>query len=179
MDNQNEEDSIIDVGGEEENTSESAEDTGFEEEEELPEEETITLPKKKFTSMQRKAMGYDALKSKKLPTKGGSYDEEVVQTVRKLEVAEQKRQFGFENNLSPQETDMIFKFTNGKPTKEVLDNPFVKSGLEGLRATKRIESNTPSSNSRSPIFQGKKFEDLDPSELKKSYEEAGKKFQVI
>lgn len=145
-------------------------------------EAVITLPKKRFKAIQRKAIAYDmgAKPKKQLSTKKVEpIGEEVVQTVRSLKIAEDKRQFGFENNLSPQETDMVFKFANGKPTKEVLNNPFVKAGIEGLRANKRIEDNTPSSNHRSPVFQGKEFKDMDEAERRKSYNEAGKRFQRV
>lgn len=150
------------------------ETTELEEEiEEHPEEDVITIPKDKFKSMQRKAMAFDAKKKNKpLPAKG--MDEEIVSSVKKLEMIEAKRQFGYENSLSPEETDFIFKMAGGKPDKTVLENPFVKSGLEGYRASKRVEANTPSSTSRSPIFQGKDFKDMSDDERRKSYEATAK-----
>lgn len=143
----------------------------LEEEEEQPEEDTVTIPKEKYYKMQRKAMAFDA-KKKPLPAKG--MDEGIISSVKKLEMIEAKRQFGYENSLSPEETDFIFKMTGGKPDKTVLENPFVKSGLEGHRASKRVEANTPGSSSRSPIFQGKEFSEMTKDEQKKSYEAAAK-----
>ncbi len=68
-------------------------------------------------------------------------------TVNSLELAEKKRQFGYENKLSPEETDAVFLFTP-TPTKETLKNPFVEGGLAKLRSLKRVDENTPGSSSR-------------------------------
>lgn len=86
---------------------------------------------------------------KPLPTKKVEHDDELKNTVAGLALAEEKRQFGYQNGLSPEETDAVFKI-NPKPTKETLEDPFVKGGLEAIRAKKRVDSNTPGSNSRSP-----------------------------
>jgi hypothetical protein len=97
-------------------------------------------------------------------------DDDIKQTVQSLALAERKRQFGYENNLSPDETDHIFKI-NPNPTKEVLEDPFVKGGLQAIRAKKRVESNTPNSTSRSPRFEIPKKEDLTPDDKQKAFEE--------
>lgn len=145
----------------------------LEEEVEQPEEDVVTLSKEKFNAIRRKAMAFDASKKQKpLPTR--EQDDGLVTSVKKLEMIEAKRQFGYENSLSPEETDFIFKFSNGKPDKTVLENPFVKSGLEGFRASKRVENNTPGSTSRSPIFQGKEFKEMTPEERQKSFEASAK-----
>lgn len=67
-----------------------------------------------------------------------------------LELAEKKRQFGYEHGLSPDETDAVFKLSPN-PTKEVLEDPFVKGGLASLRAKRKVAENTPKS-SRSASF---------------------------
>lgn len=97
-------------------------------------------------------------------------DDDTVQTVKRLEVIENKRQFGFENSLSPEETDAVFKFANGKPSKETLEHPFIKAGIESLRTQKRVESNTPSSSQRSSTFGGKSFTELSEDERKNAFE---------
>jgi hypothetical protein len=147
--------------------------------EEQSEEDVVTISKDKFKSMQRKAMAYDATKKQTKPLQTRDIDEGLVNSVKKLETIEAKRQFGYENSLSPEETDFIFKFSNGKPDKTVLENPFVKSGLEGFRASKRVEDNTPGSTSRSPIFQGKEFKEMTDDERRKSFEDAAKKKGII
>lgn len=75
-------------------------------------------------------------------------EDDVKATVQQLKLAEDKRQFGYENGLSPQEVDAIFKI-NPNPSKETLEDPFVKGGLERIRSQNRTEANTPRSSSRS------------------------------
>lgn len=99
-------------------------------------------------------------------------DKEIVKSVKRLEEIENKRQFGFEHQLSPEETDFVFKISGGKPSKEVLEDPFVKSGLEGYRSKKRLEANTPSSSSSSSPFKTKQFNEMSEDEKRKAYEEA-------
>lgn len=95
--------------------------------------------------------------------------DDIRDTVISLKIAEQKRQFGYENGLSPEETDYLFKI-NPEPTKELLQDPFIKGGLEAVRAKKRAESNTPSLNSRSPRFELPKKKDLTPDDKQKNFE---------
>jgi hypothetical protein len=99
-------------------------------------------------------------------------DREIVKSVKRLEELENKRQFGFENGLAPEETDFVFKITGGKPDKDILQDPFVKSGLEGYRSKKRLESNTPSPSSSSSPFRGKQFKEMSEDEKKRAFEEA-------
>jgi hypothetical protein len=98
------------------------------------------------------------------------HDDRIVKTVEKLELAERKREFGYENGLSPAETDHIFKI-NPNPTKELLEDPFVKGGLQALRAKKRVEDNTPSNSQRSPTFQLPKKADMTPDEKQQHFEQ--------
>lgn len=104
-------------------------------------------------------------------------DEEITKDVAALKQAEAKRQFGFEHGLSPQETDHAFRFANGKPTKETLEDPFFKSGLEGLRTKERLEKNLPGSNSRSSVFKDKSFAESSEEDRKKSFEKRVKEIQ--
>jgi hypothetical protein len=90
--------------------------------------------------------------------------------VSRLELAEKKRQFGYENNLSPEEADYIFKINN-KPSKELLEDPFIKGGLEAIRSAKRTAENMPSTSSRSPRFEMPKKEDITEDDKQKAFEE--------
>lgn len=101
-------------------------------------------------------------------------DDELVTRLSKLEQTESKRQFGYENSLSPEETDWIFQATGGKPTKESLDIPFIKHGLEGYRSSKRAEQNIPAPSSRSITFNGKDFKELSSEERQKAFEQTMK-----
>lgn len=94
----------------------------------------------------------------------------VKSVVSRLELAEKKRQFGYENNLSPEEADYLFKI-NPNPNKELLEDPFVKGGLEAIRSAKRVADNTPSASSRSPRFEIPKKEDLTSDDKQKAFED--------
>ncbi len=104
-------------------------------------------------------------------------DDETVSTVKRLALLEEKRQFGFENQLSPEETDFVFKISQGKPAKEILEDPFVKAGLDGYRSSKRLEANTPGSSSRSAVFNEKPFTELSEEDRKKTFETKMKNFK--
>lgn len=83
-------------------------------------------------------------------------DDDIRTVVSSLQMAEKKRQFGYENNLSPEEVDAVFQM---KPdaTKEDLNNPFIKGGLSAIRKEKRLKENIPSPSSNSS-FVSKDFQ---------------------
>lgn len=133
-------------------------------------DEVVTLPKSEFNKLNRKAFAYESMK-KETKVAPKDIDPEFVSRLSKIEQIEEKRQFGFEHKLSPEETDYIFTFTNGKPTKEALENPFVKAGLEGSRQAKRAESNIPGASTKGFAQSGKTFNELSEAERKQSFEE--------
>ena len=96
--------------------------------------------------------------------------DDIRQTVKQLELAEQKRQFGYTNKLSPEETDYMFKI-NPNPTSELLSDPFIKGGLEAIRKSKRVEENTPAFGSRSQRFEITKKADMTSEDKQKAFEE--------
>lgn len=87
----------------------------------------------------------------------------------RLELAEAKRQFAWEFSLSPEETDKVFSITQN-PTKETLNDPFIKAGLKAVRAAKSVAEATPSPSGRVTTFNGKSFKDLSREDRKKAYE---------
>lgn len=103
--------------------------------------------------------------------KGGKGEEDpLVGRLTAIEVSNAKRDYGYEHNLSPREVDLVFKFANGKPTAKTLNHPFVKGGLEQLRASSNLRNNTPSGSSSSSFeVEGKKFEELDSSGKQKNF----------
>jgi hypothetical protein len=109
------------------------------------------------------------VENKNLQTPKKEIDEDTKKTVANLALAEEKRQFGYSNGLSPEETDAVFRI-NPKPTKETLEDPFVKGGLEAIRAKKRVDNNTPNSSSRSAQpFTVKP--DASPAEKQKAHDD--------
>jgi hypothetical protein len=74
--------------------------------------------------------------------------EDIRAIVKSLELAEKKRQFGYEHGLSPQETDYLFRL-NPNPSKELLEDDFIKGGIQAIRAKTKVEANIPSSSASS------------------------------
>jgi|15BtaG_2_1085339.scaffolds.fasta_scaffold00425_14 hypothetical protein len=114
------------------------------------------------------ALNKTRVKSEELP-KTNDDKEDLSKTVGELKHAEEKRQFGYENNLTPDEVDYIFK-VNNNPTRELLEDPFIRGGLDAIRTQKRIQDNTPSNSSRSPKFQVPNKKDMTPSEKQEAFE---------
>jgi hypothetical protein len=104
----------------------------------------------------------------KLETKAENPDDEVVDRLSHLELAEKKRQFGYENGLSPQETDKVFQ-VSPNPTAETLKDPFLKAGLEAVRRQERVANNTPSTSAKSPSFNVKKMKEATPEEKQEAF----------
>lgn len=137
---------------------------------EIPDEVQKQLERKDQIIRQLTARAKKAEAVKAPITKKEVVDDDIKQTVQSLQLAETKRQFGYQNGLSPEETDHIFKI-NSNPTKEILEDPFVKGGLQAIRAKKRVEDNTPSTTSRSPRFELPKKENMNADDKQKAFEE--------
>lgn len=87
----------------------------------------------------------------------------------KIDLIERKRQFAYENSLSPQETDIVFKLTK-RPTKKFLEQPYVQGALTAIRSNKNVRDNTPGSGGRSSFKVGDKdFKDLKPDEKQDNF----------
>lgn len=93
---------------------------------------------------------------------------DIRETVSKLSLSEKKRQFGYEYNLSPEETDAVFRL-NPNPDKKTLEDPFIKGGLEAIRAKKRVEGAIPSSTGKVPTVNGKTWSQMTPEERKSNF----------
>jgi len=96
--------------------------------------------------------------------------EDISSKVSKLEFVQRKREFGYEHNLSPAEVDKIFAL-NANPTKEFLEDPFVKSGLSGLRAKQRVENAIPSGSGRGRKVNGKTMMEMTDDERRANWSE--------
>lgn len=134
-------------------------------------EEVVTIPKKEFNSYRRKAMAYDATKGNPINKTKTEPDNDLSETVKRLELSERKRTFAAQYGLSVEETDAVFNFSGNNPTKETLENPFIKAGIESLRKQKSVESNIPmGGRSGSPMFGEKPFEQQTEAERKQAFE---------
>jgi hypothetical protein len=113
-----------------------------------------------------------AVKPETLPTPTETKpDEEVVARISKLETVEQKRQFGYANGLSPEETDKAFAYAKGLEIKpeDALKDEFFKNALDSHRSSERQSGNTPRPSSRLPRVEGKTFEEMKPDEKRKNW----------
>lgn len=97
-------------------------------------------------------------------------DEDLKKDVSYLKEVESKRQFGFEHNLSPKETDLAFRFSGGKADPKILEDEFFKAGIEALRSKERLSNNLPGSSSRSTVFTEKSFAETPEEDRKKIFE---------
>lgn len=105
----------------------------------------------------------------------GESEEDLAERMKKLELSEQKRQFGHEHGLSPQEVDKVFQI-NPNPDKETLEDPFVKAGLQAIRSQNRTEQNTPSPSGSSPsVRPSKPLNEMTPQERDQHVKEVLKK----
>jgi alanyl-tRNA synthetase len=91
--------------------------------------------------------------------------------VEKLALSDAKRVYGYENSLSPEETDKVFQLTGNKPSKEILEDPFVKGGLEAIRNSRKLADNMPGTSTNSTTFAaGKNTEEMKPDEKQAEFE---------
>lgn len=161
------------------------EDDEIEEEEEEP---VVTPPagegksKKRFEEMTReellvKARTYHGIIKKRNKPKPDQQpkssskpevDDDIKATVNQLALKDKMLDFGLEHGLSREEVTAIFKI-NSNPSKETLNDPFVKGGLQAIRAKKAIENATPGSSKRSATVDGKTWTEMSKEEKAKNY----------
>lgn len=96
----------------------------------------------------------------------------ITERLMRVELSEEKRQFGHAHNLSPEETDAVFAFAkgNGLSNEDAFKHPFVRSGIEGSRRENRIAAGTPGPSSRVPKVEGKTFREMTPAERRKNWD---------
>lgn len=120
----------------------------------------------------QKALSLQAPKPAPAPTQPQrDVPDDLTDTVKKLELAEEKRQFAYSHNLNPAETDHLYAFAKGAglTPKEALEHPFFKKGLEGIRQSDEVNSAIPKPSGRRPIIEGKTLTEMSPEERKKNW----------
>ena len=166
-------DEELDVETKEE--SEDTEDLGEEEDEVDELDKPITKREWQEWQEQQKKNKFFAKKrqeSKRYQSdpKKSEEDNPLVSRLSAIEISNAKRDFGYQNKLSPKEVDLVWKFSNGKPTAKTLEDPFVQGGLEKLRTSENLKNNLPSgSGATSFEVSGKKWEDLTLEEKQKNF----------
>lgn len=89
---------------------------------------------------------------------------------KKAELVEKKRDFGHRNNLSPEQTDIVFRMTK-RPTKKFLETPYVKAALDAVRSNSNVRDNTPRGSGRGSFKSntGRSWEKMDDKEKQDSF----------
>ena len=169
MENEHEMELDLQIEDEQDSSSENKESTT--DEESVDYKAMLEEKERELKKLKRKLFTKPSSPSLSTNPKKESIPDELIEKVNRLDLLEQKRQFGYEHGLSPEETDWIFQATGGKPSKDALEIPFIKHGLEGYRASKRVEANTPGSSTRGSVFGNKNFEELSDEERANAFAE--------
>lgn len=96
---------------------------------------------------------------------------EIKKTVEGLVTLEEKRAFGHQHGLSPEGTDNVFSYAQGRNIKpeDALKDDFVKSGLSALQARERLARGTPGPSNRRATVGGKGISELKPDERRQNW----------
>lgn len=176
-------DDSADESSEDDGEEDESEDDISDDDEEIADDAVVTG--KSFKALQKSIMDklgvltrHSMKNSKTKITKQPKFDnksrDNLANDVASLKESDRKRQFGYENNLSPEETDLVFQF-NRNPSKKTLKHPFVSGGLEKLRSKKRLDANMSSgATGRTFKVNGKDWKDLTPEERAVNFRERQK-----
>lgn len=96
------------------------------------------------------------LANKKSPVE--KFDNETKKVVEILAKEREMRKYAEENGLTFAQAEKVYSITPN-PTKETLNDTFIKAGLEALSRKERVENNTPGSKS-APTVGGKTFREM-------------------
>ena len=73
--------------------------------------------------------------------------DEIEKQQRKTALLERKRTFGYENDLSPKQVDLVFRMTK-RPTAKFLQRPEVAAALGAIKSQESVSKNTASNTGR-------------------------------
>lgn len=145
------------------------------EQEETPQqadEDVEALKKQLADSEAKRAQLHARLKragaEKPKPIQSSDGIDDIKATVTQLALKDKMLDFGLEHGLSREEVNAVFKL-NQNPTKETLEDPFVKGGLQAIRAKTAVKDAIPGSSKRSPTIAGKSFADMSKEEKAKNW----------
>lgn len=96
---------------------------------------------------------------------------EVKTTVDRLAKSEEKRTFGYQHQLDPEETDKLFAYAAGAGMKpaDALKDEFFKNALTAHRTAKRNSNATLGPSNRRPTVEGKDFDTLPKADKRKNF----------
>lgn len=87
-------------------------------------------------------------------------DTDVSKTVAELKSAEDRREFQDEHNLTKDQALWLWKYSNGKPTAEMLEDDGVKAALKAVQTKQSVDDNTPSGTKGVATFKGKTWNEI-------------------
>ena len=87
-------------------------------------------------------------------------DDTIPEWGQKIIQSEEKRSFGYEHQLSPEQVDAVFRYNGGKvPNEKVLKRPEVKAMVKALQSKDRVAANTPKGGT-GVVYKGKTFSEV-------------------
>lgn len=103
-------------------------------------------------------------KEPKAPINKQPKGDEIPEWGQKIIQSEEKRSFGYEHQLSPEQVDAVFRYNGGKaPGKEFLERPEVKAMVKAIGSRERVAINTPRGGT-GVVFKGKTFAEVTSDE---------------
>lgn len=107
----------------------------------------------------------------KAPAASADAGDDLHKTVAELKIANEKRDFGYRNQLSPEETDTVYALAHGKGKKpeDILEDNFFKAGLDASRKAAQTAAATPGSSPRAPRVEGKTFKEMNMKDREKNF----------
>lgn len=132
-------------------------------EEDEKEEDSVDYKAKYFQLQRHYNKKQTATPAVKAETVTKSTEELVKELAKEREISN----FAEDNDISVSQARQVYK-VNSSPTKETLNDPFIKAGLDAMARKSRLEANTPSA-AKVSTYAGKAFKDLPLSEKNKHF----------
>lgn len=80
---------------------------------------------------------------------------EIEKRQQRADLLERKREFGYNNSLSPKQVDLVFRLSK-RPTSKFLKEPYVQAAIKSIGETANVRENTPGGSGRAFKSQGNK-----------------------
>jgi hypothetical protein len=99
-------------------------------------------------------------KEPKAPITKQPKGDEIPEWGQKIIQSEEKRSFGYEHQLSPEQVDAVFRYNGGKaPDEKFLERPEVKAMVKAIGSKDRVALNTPKGGT-GVVYKGKTFSEV-------------------
>lgn len=170
IDNDSEEDESDEEEGEEDSTKGDESDEDDDKPVTRKELKEILKSSQNKTNAQRRVSSKERRPDVTTPPKPDARIDKIEKSLGEISLTNRKRDFGFQNSLSPDEVDFVFRQTS-RPTKKFLETPYVRGAIEAMRAESNVRANTPSSGGRTFGPKGKSWSELEPGDKQANFAE--------